>query len=164
MTEGLTFHNTRKLLNQRSKTQYGGVNENRLDSNIQRNRVLSEKMSRIALERLDELESRAPATIRKMKDDFFNVSQNMYKLADAIQSVDKTLGNANSSRFLFKFKSKAVQPKNQRKQKDAMKKVKDEFFQVSSRLVSLSESMRQVENLMPVVGKGTNMSNYVRRQ
>jgi hypothetical protein len=172
----LPFKNTRNFLNQRAKTQKGGQNiENesekplRLESNLARNRALSSNMEKIALRRLDELERKAPQAIRKIKEDFFNVSNHMYNLAYAIQSVENTLQpkntNANHSKKRTQTNGKN-QETQEKEQKKRIRKMKEEFFQTSTGLVSLAQSIDTVADIMPGKngpGNATNMNRYVRR-
>lgn len=173
----LPFKNTRNFLNQRAKTQTGGRNNTkeeplRLESNLARNRALSSNMEKIALRRLDELERKAPQAIRKMKENFFTVSNHMYNLAYAIQSVENTLqpNNNNKNNSKNQKNKKRAPSKNieaqEKEQKKRIRKMKEEFFQTSTGLVSLAQSMDTVADIMPGKngpGNATNMSRYVRR-
>lgn len=174
----LPFKNTRNFLNQRAKTQTGGRNNHeneeplRLESNLARNRALSSNMEKIALRRLDELERKAPQAIRKMKENFFTVSNHMYNLAYAIQSVENTLqpNNNNKNNSKNQKNKKRAPSKNieaqEKEQKKRIRKMKEEFFQTSTGLVSLAQSMDTVADIMPGKngpGNATNMSRYVRR-
>ena len=178
----LPFKNTRNFLNQRAKTQKGGKNNTneeplRLESNLARNRALSSNMEKIALRRLDELERKAPKAIRKMKEDFFTVSNHMYNLAYAIQSVEKTMqpknanakAKANTNANKSKKRAQANGANNEeeeKEQKKRIRKMKEEFFQTSTGLVSLAQSIDTVADIMPGKngpGNATNMSRYVRR-
>lgn len=168
--------NTRKLLNQRRKTHLkkGGAENNTIilerpamqyNKNIERNQHLSNKMGRVAIQRLDALEKQAPVSVRKVKDDFFQVSNNMYKLAKAIKSVSnitsKSIANNNNKR-----KTNNKSKVNLTEQKEAIDQLKGDFFEVSTRLVTLADSIKEAEKTLPGitgVNKGTNRSNYIRR-
>lgn len=172
--------NTRKLLNQRRKThlKYGGGEENntitltrprmQYNTNVERNQNISGKMGKLAIQRLNKLERQAPTTVRKMKEDFFQVSNNMYKLATAIKSVSNITSNSiENASAPASAKNKKSPKVDTVQQKKALNKMKGEFFEVSTRLVSLADSIKKVENTLPGiknVNQGTNMSNYVRRQ
>jgi hypothetical protein len=170
MTDNLTFMNTRKLLNQRKKTQLGGKNNvqpDRLGNNIMRNQQLSREMNRKALKELSNYERRAPEAYRSIKQDFYEVSRKMYDLADAIRTVDKTINsNGPNTNGIFQVTNSNKQnTTNKKQQRKMMRDVKDNYFQVSRGLVTLSESIKNAGKTIPGINgpsPATNMTNYIR--
>lgn len=127
-------------------------------------------MNEMALTRLTELEKVAPATYNKMKQNFFHVSQDMYNLAQAIKSVDSVINSKPSQSSLFPITGSKTKTNNSSpniaKQKTMVRTMKNNFFQVSSSLYDLADSMKEFEDVIPgmrKVNSATAMNNYVRK-